>query len=161
MPGQDCRKCANVVDNLADEVSLICHDQWRVEKAFTDLDDALERQEIADVREAAANLIECVLAAVADETVTVDELVKIKQRTRTLRAEIGDLEDYDDRENLSHAETLRLTLAARKRAASMSHQLDGASTAIHYRQGGGINRKHPWAQAGAHAQRGQRVDVSA
>ncbi|HUU97219.1 MAG TPA: hypothetical protein VM487_15890 [Phycisphaerae bacterium] len=154
-----CRDCADVIETIAKEASLVCRDRWGVLQAMDHLRDGYEARQIAEVDEAGNALIDAMMTAASDGEITPGELQEIKVRFTRLRREIGDVETYDLEENELHARAHQGELKARAHSAQISRVFDEVDAAINYRQGGGLNSAHPWSRV-QHAQREQLVSAT-
>jgi len=146
MGTQSCRQCADVIEMIAEEVSLVCADRYRVLQALDGLRDGYERQQLTEAEQASTQLIEAMMAAAADGTITAGELQEIHERCAALRSEIEDVLAYDDEENELHHRAQVGELRARGHAARVSQSFNAADAAIHCRQNGGLGAEHPWLQ---------------
>jgi len=123
---------------LAEYASLTCRYLWSAAQALAALDDPQEARRLADVQREAREVDDALHAALADGTVTREEVWGVLAEAQDVRAVLQDLVAYNDEcEDPLHEQAAAYVARARGHSAPMSMAADRALAAADNRGNGG------------------------
>lgn len=138
-----CRtKCAEIIRQLGERISLACRWLWAVGQTLHELDDQRERREIAETGQAIQRHLALLRLAAADGEIDAGELAQMQISAGLILREHQDVVAYNEREDRLHDQARRDTERCRATLAPASRALDRAQAAGSTARGG--VQEPPW-----------------